>query len=113
MRQNYTRSVTITKSNASTKDQPVIGVSSDAQPIPVKGDVEYANAARSRSVGLRMELAKSRARYDRPGHLADAHAERLRHSSRGRPGRDEFTLVFDLAAADDLATELAEQAVTS
>lgn len=54
---------------------------------------------------------RRRVRYDRPGHLAAIHADRLRHMSQGSSARDEFELVFDSAAGDDFATELAEQAV--
>jgi len=66
-----------------------------------------------RGTSARVDTANSRFRYDRPGHIAQAHAERLRQLSQSRAGRDEFALVFDSAARDDLAIELAEQAVSS
>jgi hypothetical protein len=52
-------------------------------------------------------------RFDRPGHIAEQHASRLLHLSRGNAKRDEFEMIFDSAAHDDLATELGEFAVTS
>lgn len=58
-------------------------------------------------------VGRTPVRYDRPGHLEGAHAERLLQLSRRGGSHDEFELVFDAADDDDLATELAEQAVSS
>lgn len=67
-----------------------------------------SNAARSKS------SVPPSARYDRPGHLADDHAQRLLGlSKRRRPDDVAFLLANKGNSDDDLAEELAEQAVSA
>ncbi len=58
-------------------------------------------------------IGSDESRFDRPGHISEGHASRLLHLSRKNAKRDEFEMIFDSAATDDLATELGEFAVTS
>lgn len=120
MRQNHTSSSKSSKSNQAKAEKRLSGPESSTRPTATQPQrAEKKTGATTpggefhQSVVERLESAKRRARYDRPGHLADAHAERLLHMSKGRAARDEFALVFDSAASDDLASELAEQAVSS
>lgn len=123
MRQNHTRSHGGTGRNQSGDSSPSVagvnvgaaGTSGRATPRPSERDGGGKRLAEAAIGGVdgRIGQVKSRVRFDRPGHLADAHAARLLEMSRGRVRRDEFALVFESAAFDDLATELAEQAVTS
>lgn len=120
MRQNHTRP---NKSSKPSKKDAVESLlvqprRARAKPKPVPGEIQRAvgsrvNIAPGLNSAAEISAARSRLRYDRPGHLEDAHADRLRHLSQRRAGRDEFAMVFDAVDGDELATELAEQAVTS
>jgi hypothetical protein len=114
MRQNHTGPNKSPKPSKRELSKPGALPPAVVRPRAPGADLE-AKALDHAALGIpaRLHSTKDRARYDRPGHIADAHAERLLHLSQRRSGRDEFTLVFDSAAGDDLATELAEQAVTS
>jgi hypothetical protein len=58
--------------------------------------------------------ARTAVRFDRPGHLADDHAQRLLRLSKRRPPDDfAFLLASRGNTDDDLAEELAEQAVSA
>lgn len=121
MRQNHTSSSKSSKSNHAKAETLLSGPESSTRPAASqtqRAAEKKAGAINSsgefhQSVVERVDSVKRRARYDRPGHLEEAHAERLLHMSARRTSRDEFALVFDSAASDDLATELAEQAVSS
>jgi hypothetical protein len=57
---------------------------------------------------------RSAARFDRPGHLADEHAQRLLKMSKRRPRDDVAFIIANRGTPDDdLAEELAEQAVST
>lgn len=94
----------------STPGEGTVASSVDVERLATSSGVALVG---SRGTQARVDTANSRFRYDRPGHIAEAHAERLRQLSQSRAHRDEFALVFDSAARDELATELAEQAVSS
>lgn len=114
MRQNHTSSSKSSKSNSVKAKTLLSGPESSTRPAATQTQPAVTMGKEfHQSSGERADSVKSRARYDRPGHLEEAHAERLLHLSKGRAARDEFALVFDSAASDDLATELAEQAVFS
>lgn len=74
---------------------------------------QATKSAKSKLAPLPPSSPDSAPRYDRPGHLEDSHAARLLQLSRRRSSREERGFIFGSAASDDLAEELAEQAVSS
>lgn len=63
---------------------------------------------------LKLTSERPSARFDRPGHLADEHAQRLlRMSKRRRPDDNAFLMANKGTTDDDFAEELAEQAVSA
>lgn len=66
------------------------------------------------TVAVKPSSVRPGVRFDRPGHLADDHAQRLLRMSKRRPQDDSAFLMANKGTTDDeLAEELAEQAVST
>lgn len=86
-----------TKSSSQKSNNPRPSRERMGDPIPAKGPPERPNI-----------------RFDRPGHLADEHAQRLLNMSKRKAPDDVAFLIANRGAPDDqLAEELAEQAVST
>lgn len=118
MRQNHTSTKSVSKSAAPHKK------GRRSKPIPsylstTAGPEKSLSGQVARRVALKPAVvpgsgfARDKTRFDRPGHIAPEHASRLLLLSSKSAKRDEFEMLFDAAANDELATELGEFAVTA
>lgn len=127
MRQNHTSSNKAPRPTVKTKpkrakgkvDASRIGVPVASKSIKVEVSLASTTATgRTEAPLVDLPVTEPRAnssampRFDRPGHLAREHAERLLRLSR-RDAQKDPEQGFDLGAGDDLASELGEFAVIS